>query len=543
MSEPQRNKPLVSSSEAWQQLQQHATEMASQKPLSVLFEQNPERFQQHSIQLGSLLFDYSKQRVTTETLKQLMALARQQQLPEKIQQLLQGASLNQTEGRAALHTALRSPADAKIIVDGRNVVTDVHQVRQQMTTFVERVREGVWRGFTGKRITDVVNIGVGGSDLGPKMICRALRPGYGEKEPIRVHFISSIDGAHAADILPRLSPETTLFVVSSKTFTTTDTLANAAAAREWLAQASQHPRAVAQHFVAATADPQQAERWGVPQENVFPFWEWVGGRYSMWSSIGLTIALYLGMERFDALLQGAQQIDQHFSEAPLEQNIPVLMGLIGVWNSNFLGMPGQVVLPYAAHLSHLSNYLEQLEMESLGKSVTQQGGVVDYDTGPIIWGGVGSNAQHAFYQLLHQGTRFAPMDFILPIDPAGAEAVQYQLTIANCLAQSRAFMVGQQSEDPHRLHPGNRPSSTLLLDALTPHTLGMVVALYEHKVFVQSVIWEINPFDQFGVELGKKIATQLHQHLIGEGEAGEYDGYDSSTRGLLQRIEQRGKQR
>lgn len=534
--------PLVSSSSAWQQLQQHATEMGAVQ-LSTLFQQSPERFQHHSIELGGLLFDYSKQRVTAQTLQLLLQLAQQQQLPERIQQLLQGAPLNQTEQRAALHTALRSSRDEAVVVDGRNIVEDVHRVRRQMEQFVGAVRSGVWRGFSGKRMTDVVNIGVGGSDLGPKMICRALRPGYAEAEPIRVHFISSIDGAHAADILPRLNPETTLFVVSSKTFTTSDTMANAAAAREWLSQASSHPHAVAQHFVAATAAPQQAEAWGIPLQNVFLFWEWVGGRYSMWSSIGLTIALYLGISRFDALLQGAQRVDRHFAEAPLSHNIPVLMGLLGVWNSNFLGMPGQVVLPYAAHLSHLSNYLEQLEMESLGKSVTQQGGAVDYDTGPIIWGGVGSNAQHAFYQLLHQGTRSAPMDFILPIDPAGAGAEQYQLTIANCLAQSRAFMVGQQSDDPHRLHPGNRPSTTLLLDALTPDTLGMVVALYEHKVFVQSVIWEINPFDQFGVELGKKIASQLHHHLEGRGDADEYSAYDSSTQGLLQRIEARARQR
>lgn len=519
---------------AWEQLQQHQRAMAGQHLLA-LFEAAPDRFEQFSLPFGPLLFDYSKQRVTEETRTLLLALAEQQQLPTRIQQLFNGAVVNQTEGRAALHTALRATTNHVVEVAKEDVVPAVHQVRQQMRAFVEQVRSGGWRGYSGKRITDVVNIGVGGSDLGPKMVCQALKPTCRE-ERLRVHFVSSIDGAQTADILPRLKPETTLFVVSSKTFTTADTMANAAAARRWLESAASHPRALQQHFVAATAAPQAAEAWGLRRENIFPFWEWVGGRYSMWSSIGLSIALYLGSEAFDQLLHGAHQIDHHFATAPLEENIPVMMGLLGVWNSNFLKMPGHVILPYAAHLSHLSAYLEQLEMESLGKSTTQQGTRVGYDTGPIILGGVGSNAQHAFYQLLHQGTRFAPMDFILPIEPAGAEAEQYQLTIANCLAQSRAFMAGQQSEDPHRHHEGNRSSSTLLLDALTPETLGMVVALYEHKVFVQSVIWEINPFDQFGVELGKKIANEIHQQLELDTRSATYD---PSTEGLLRHIQQR----
>ncbi len=530
--------PAVSQSVAWRQLEQHAEEMESVH-LARLFQEDRERFSRHTLALGKLLFDYSKQRVTQQTIEQLLVLAEHQQLKERIAQLLQGTQLNRTEGRAALHTALRASVESVVELDGENVVAEVLRVRQQMKHFVAQVRCGRWRGFSGKRITDVVNIGVGGSDLGPKMVCRALQPDAADQQPLNIHFISSIDGAHAADILPRLSPETTLFVVSSKTFTTADTMANAAAALAWLKAAAFQPQAIRQHFVAATANVAAARVWGLPTENIFPFWEWVGGRYSMWSSIGLPIALYLGMDAFEQLLQGAQQVDHHFADAPLEQNIPVLMGLLAVWNSNFLKMPGHVVLPYAAHLSHLSSYLEQLEMESLGKSVTQQGEQVDYQTGPIVWGGVGSNAQHAFYQLLHQGTRFAPMDFILPIDPAGADADQYQLTIANCLAQSRAFMVGQQSDDPHRLHQGNRPSTTLLIDTLDAESLGMVIALYEHKVFVQSVIWEINPFDQFGVELGKQIALDLH-HALQEGEG---EAFDSSTNGLLTRIRQRSRER
>ena len=524
----------VSHSRAWKALQSHASKMESVH-LRDLFAAE-QRFEDFSVELNGLLFDYSKQRIRQETIELLVALANQQQLPDQIQQLFQGAPLNCTENRPALHTVLRSHSDESVAVNGVNLVKQVQTVRKQMRRFVDRVRMGHWRGFSGRRMTDVVNIGVGGSDLGPKMVCRALRLRRRE-EQIRIHFISSIDGAHAADILPRLDPETTLFVVSSKTFTTADTMANAAAARKWLIEAAGDEQAVAQHFVAATAHAESAKKWGLPEENIFPFWEWVGGRYSMWSSIGLPIALYLGMDVFEEMLEGAWQADQHFSTAPLEQNIPVLMGLVGIWNSNFLGMPGHVVLPYAAHLFHFSSYLEQLEMESLGKSVTRNGERVVHDTGPIVWGGVGSNAQHAFYQLLHQGTRFAPMDFILPIHPVGAEAQQYQLTIANCLAQSRAFMVGQESEEPHRCHEGNRPSTTFLLDALAPHSLGMLVAFYEHKVFVQSVIWEINPFDQFGVELGKQIANQLHQELIHAG--GEEPPYDSSTNGLLRRIRSR----
>lgn len=525
----------VSQSQAWGALQTHADEMEAVH-LKNLFDEDKSRFEHFSVDLDGLLFDYSKQRIRRETIEQLIALAHQQQLPEQIQQLFQGAPLNCTEDRPALHTVLRSHPDESVEVGGVNLVEQVQAVRAQMKQFVSRVRAGHWRGFSGRRITDVVNIGVGGSDLGPKMVCRALRQGRRD-EQLKIHFISSIDGAHAADILPRLDPETTLFVVSSKTFTTADTMANATAARKWLAEAANNELAIAQHFVAATAHVETAKTWGVPEENIFPFWDWVGGRYSMWSSIGLPIALYLGMDDFEGMLEGAWHADQHFSTAPLEQNIPVLMGLVGIWNSNFLGMPGHVVLPYAAHLFHFSSYLEQLEMESLGKSVTRNGERVVHDTGPIVWGGVGSNAQHAFYQLLHQGTRFAPMDFILPINPVGAEAQQYQLTIANCLAQSRAFMVGQQSEEPHRCHEGNRPSTTFLLDALTPHSLGMLVAFYEHKVFVQSVIWEINPFDQFGVELGKQIANQLHHELANsEGKALDYD---SSTNGLLRRIRSR----
>ena len=525
------NSPVIETP-GWQALQSHASAM---KPVHLrdLFSRQPDRFDHFSIHLDGLLFDYSKQRLDAETIQLLTALARQQKLPEKIQQLLLGEQINRTEGRSALHTVLRSKPDESVVVDGSNVVEEVHAVLGQMRGFVERVRDGRWRGFTGKRITGVVNIGVGGSDLGPKMVCRALRAQA--DETIDIHFISSIDGAHAADILPRLDPETTLFVVSSKTFTTSDTLSNAAAARIWLTLASGgDARAIPLHFVAATADPAEAEAWGLPVENIFPFWEWVGGRYSMWSSIGLPIALYLGLAAFEAMLEGAWLADRHFSAEPLERNIPVLMGMIGVWNSNFLGMPGHVVLPYAAHLNHFSSCLEQLEMESLGKSVTQEGERVSYDTGPIVWGGVGSNAQHAFYQLLHQGTRMVPMDFILPVDPAGADPEQYQLTIANCLAQSRAFMVGQESGEPQRRHEGNRPSTTFLLDALLPRTLGMLVALYEHKVFVQSVIWEINPFDQFGVELGKQIALQMHQDLSSDGPLPEE--YDSSTAGLLKKI-------
>lgn len=507
---------------------------------------SPERAADFSRQAGPLLLDFSKQRLSSEDMQGLFALARACGLQQAVQALMEGAAVNNTEGRPALHTALRAAADESIRVDGENVVPAVQASLTRMESMVSRIHSRQWRGWTGKPIRDVVNIGVGGSDLGPFMACNAL----GEFTPaaaaeLKLHFVSSIDGTQIADLLGALKPETTLFIISSKSFTTVDTLSNARTALQWMCDGDVNEELVRRHhFIGVSAQPARMTEWGIPALNQIEFWEWVGGRFSLWSGIGLPIALKLGMAGFRQMLAGAQFMDQHFRQTELEDNLPVLLGLIAVWNATFLDIRAHAVLPYDGRLKFFPAYLTQLEMESNGKSVTRAGQPVDYSTCPVLWGDVGPNAQHAFYQLLHQGTQAVSSDFIAPVSRyddhqhnSGLQ-LQHQLALANCLAQSRVLMLGDASvENGHeapefRRYRGNQPSTTLLLDELNPFTLGALVALYEHKVYVMSVIWDINPFDQWGVELGKKIADST---LLALRDAGPHD-FDGSTNMLMQRI-------
>lgn len=530
---------------AWQHLSRLAGSAAT-RHLRDMWEGADDRAASFSRQAGPLFMDFSKQRLSVEDLDGLLALARDCGMEPAIQALMDGAAVNNTEERAALHTALRAAAGDHIQVDGRNIVPDVHASLERMESVVSRIHSRQWRGYSGKPIRDVVNIGVGGSDLGPFMVCNAL----GEFTPpiareLNLHFVSSIDGTQIADLLGALKPETTLFIVSSKSFTTLDTLSNARTALQWMLEETGDAELMLQHhFVGISARPDRMTEWGIPAANQIEFWEWVGGRFSLWSGIGLPIALQLGMPGFREMLAGAQFMDQHFRSTPLADNLPVLLGLIGVWNATFLDIRAHAVLPYDGRLKFFPAYLTQLEMESNGKSVSRGGEVLDYSTCPVLWGDVGPNAQHAFYQLLHQGTQAVSSDFIAPVrryhdrQHNNELQVQHQLALANCLAQSRVLMLGDacvengQDAPEFRRYRGNQPSTTLLLDELTPYTLGALVALYEHKVFVMSVIWNVNPFDQWGVELGKKIADSTYLALQSLGSS----RFDASTDALLRRI-------
>ncbi len=544
---------------AWCALAEHAAGMG-RRHLRDLFVEQPNRYETFGRSAAGLTLDLSKQRWTDQTLELLLDLAREADVPEAIRGLLAGERVNRSEDRPALHTALRLPADARLEVEGEDLVASVHATLDRMEAMVERFHAGQWRGATGKPIRDVVNLGVGGSDLGPLMVTHALadyRPDVAQR--IDVHFASTMDGSQLADYLARLNPETTLFVLSSKSFTTIDTLSNARTARDWLKarllggarqEGVDEALLMRQHFIGVSASPEKMREWGIADEHQLEFWEWVGGRYSLWGAIGLPIALVVGMDHFRALLAGAHQMDRHFREAELADNLPVLLALAGIWNVNFLDIRAHSILPYDGRLEYFAAYLEQLEMESNGKSVTHDGESVHYSTCPVLWGQLGPNAQHAFYQLLHQGTQAVECDFIAPKvryddvpDPATRDHLmgQHRLTLANCFAQSRALMLGDAAvaddEDGprpgHRRYRGNQPSSTLLLDRLTPETLGALVALYEHKVFVQATIWDINPFDQWGVELGKTLAGETQRIL--QHEAG-LEGMDDSTRGLIEAV-------
>ena len=548
----------VGQSRAWKALDQHYQRQIKPQTLAALFEQQPDRFQHFAVRQSNLLLDLSKQRLNQETLSLLLGLAEQQQLGDWINRLFNGDPINSSEQRPALHSALRAPIDSPLRVGGELVATQIHQQLEKMAQLVAKIHSHQWRGFSGKPITDVVNLGVGGSDLGPQMACHALEEyRVPEAQGLKLHFVSSIDGSQLAELLKHLNQETTLFVLSSKSFTTIDTFANADTAKRWLAEKIDNPALLLrQHFIGCSARKDKMYEWGIDDANQLQFWDWVGGRFSIWSVIGLPIALLIGMAGFRQLLAGAHALDQHFQRADWRENLPVLLALVGIWNHNFLGSRGHAVLPYDGRLKYFPDYLTQLEMESNGKSVNRGGQRVDYDTCPIIWGEVGPNAQHAFYQLLHQGTQPVSCDFIAPVlryldhtaegtrDPLQQ---QQQLTLANCLAQSRVLMLGDQAlSEPERAaltrndqrYPGNQPSTTLLLDELTPFSLGQLLALYEHKVFVQSVLWEINPFDQWGVELGKKIAHQTHR---GINEPDVTFG-ESSTDGLLAHIRAVSKQ-
>lgn len=541
---------LISQSAAWAALKNHQQSLAKVH-LRDLFAQDAHRFERFSTQACGLLLDYSKNRLTDETLTLLEQLAQTAQLSEWITRLYQGEKVNNTEQRAALHIALRNRSNRPILVDGQDVMPQVNAVLAQMGQFSEAVRSGQWRGYTGKPIETIVNIGIGGSDLGPAMITRALKAYHHPR--LRSYFVSNVDAAHLGETLADLNPETTLFIVASKTFSTQETLLNARSARQWLIDKLGQEAAVAKHFVAISTHEQRVTEFGIDPANMFAFWDWVGGRYSLWSAIGLPIAIMIGIAQFESLLAGAHALDQHFKTTPLRQNLPVLMGLIEVWYSSFFGATAQAVLPYDYALELFPAYLQQLAMESLGKRVTRTGKAIDYLTCPIIWGAPGNNGQHAFYQLLHQGTHLIPCDFIVAMASQHDLPQHQDAVLSNALAQTHVLMMGRTASEtqaalaaqnitgdeltqlvPHRVFPGNQPTNTLLYPQLTPEILGTLVALYEHKVFVQSVCWGINPFDQWGVELGKQVANSLLAALSTPTQSGQ--GHDASTDGLINHI-------
>jgi glucose-6-phosphate isomerase len=533
---------------AWHQLLAHADAMRT-RHMRDFFDDDTARFERFSITAADLLLDYSKNRIVDDTLDSLLLLARENGLEDWRDRMFAGERINLTEGRPVLHVALRNRSNRPIHVDGEDVMPAVNRVLERMRRFTARVREGEWTGHTGRPITDVVNIGIGGSDLGPAMVCEALRP-YGH-ERIRVHFVSNVDGTDIAEALRQVDPESVLFIVASKTFTTQETLTNAHTARGWFLERVGDEAAIARHFVAVSTNRDGVTRFGIDPEHMFEFWDWVGGRYSLWSAIGLPIALYVGMDRFLELLDGAHAMDEHFRKAPLAENMPVVMGLLGVWYNNFLGAQSHAILPYDQYLHRFPAYFQQGDMESNGKYIDREGRRVGYQTGPIVWGEPGTNGQHAFYQLIHQGTKLIPCDFIAPMESHNPVGEHHKILMSNFLAQTEALMRGrslaeaqaeckaqglseQESERrlPHMVFEGNRPTNSILFRRLTPRTLGSLIALYEHKIFVQGVIWNINSFDQWGVELGKKLARVILAEL---DEPGEVSGHDASTNALINR--------
>jgi glucose-6-phosphate isomerase len=528
---------------AWRALEQHAA-AAGGRHLRELFADDPGRGERLTAEGAGLFLDVSKQRITDETLRLLTALALESGVPERIEAMFRGERINTTEDRAVLHVALRAPRTESIVVDGEDVVPKVHEVLDRMTAFAERVRSGEWRGHTGERIRAVVNIGIGGSDLGPAMATRALAA-YTDRE-VAYRFVSNVDGTDFVEATRDLDPASTLFVVSSKTFTTIETLTNATTARDWLlAAVGGDETAVARHFVAVSTNAEKVAAFGIDTENMFGFWDWVGGRYSVDSAIGLSLLLAIGPERFREFLAGFRAMDEHFRSTPLERNLPALLALTGIWNANFLGAATLAVLPYDQYLARFPAYLQQLEMESNGKHVTLDGTRVDYDTGTIVWGEPGTNGQHAFYQLIHQGTRLVACDligFLHSLNPVGRH---HDLLLANLIAQAEALAFGRTADEvraeggpeaqvAHRVLEGNRPSSVILAERLTPAALGALIALYEHKVFVQGTIWGIDSFDQWGVELGKVLATKVTEELESTGEPDL--AHDSSTNALVRRV-------
>jgi glucose-6-phosphate isomerase len=533
-------------SPAWQALSQHQPEMAGVH-MRELFARDPQRFERFSLKLGDILFDYSKNRITAETMRLLFDLARQAGLADRRDAMFRGEKINTTEERAVLHVALRNRSNRPIRVDGADVMPEVNRVLDKMRTFSEAVRSGAWKGYSGRPISDVVNIGIGGSDLGPKMVAEALKP-YGKRD-LRARFVSNVDGTDLVETLRTLNPETALFLVASKTFTTQETMANAHSARDWLLASAPDKTAVARHFVAMSTAADKVAEFGIDPGNMFEFWDWVGGRYSLWSAIGLSIVLYLGMERFEELLSGAHRVDEHFRTEPLEKNIPVIMGLLGVWYNNFFGAETHAILPYDQYLTHFASYFQQGDMESNGKRVTRAGDPVDYSTGPIIWGQPGTNGQHAFYQLIHQGTKLIPCDFLAAAQSHHPLGDHQAMLLSNFLAQTEALMKGRTPDEaraelvkegysgerleklvPAKTFPGNRPTNSFLYPKLTPGVLGSLIALYEHKIFTQGVIWAVNSFDQMGVELGKQLAKAILPELEGEERV---TSHDASTNGLI----------
>ncbi|MBN3082870.1 glucose-6-phosphate isomerase [Pectobacterium polaris] len=534
---------------AWQALQTHFDAMKDVQ-ISELFAQDSDRFAHFSATFDDqMLVDYSKNRITAETMEKLHALARETDLSAAIQSMFAGEKINRTEDRAVLHVALRNRSNTPILVDGKDVMPEVNAVLAKMKDFSERVIGGEWKGYTGKTITDVVNIGIGGSDLGPFMVTEALKP---YKNHLNMHFVSNVDGTHIAETLKPLNPETTLFLVASKTFTTQETMTNAHSARDWFLKTAQDDKHVAKHFAALSTNAKAVGEFGIDTDNMFEFWDWVGGRYSLWSAIGLSIILSLGFDNFEKLLSGAHAMDKHFAATPAEKNLPVLLALIGIWYNNFFGAETEAILPYDQYMHRFAAYFQQGNMESNGKSADRNGNPVDYQTGPIIWGEPGTNGQHAFYQLIHQGTKLVPCDFIAPAISHNPLSDHHSKLLSNFFAQTEALAFGKSREvveaefaaagkspkevehvAPFKVFEGNRPTNSILLREITPYSLGALIALYEHKIFTQGAILNIFTFDQWGVELGKQLANRILPELENDSQI---DSHDSSTNGLINRF-------
>ena len=533
--------------QAWKALEAHQSQLAN-TTIADLFKQEQNRFNDYSLTFeNQILVDFSKNKINQETLKLLHQLAKESALDEAINAMFTGEKINRTENRAVLHTALRNRSNTPVYVDGKDVMPEVNAVLAKMSAFCDRVISGEWKGYTGKAITDVVNIGIGGSDLGPYMVTEALRP---YKNHLNMHFVSNVDGTHIAETLKKVNPETTLFLVASKTFTTQETMTNANSARDWLLAAAKDNSAVAKHFAALSTNGKAVAEFGIDTNNMFEFWDWVGGRYSLWSAIGLSIALSIGFDNFEALLSGAHEMDKHFRTAPLEKNIPATLALVGLWNTNFLGAQTEAILPYDQYLHRFAAYFQQGNMESNGKYVDRNGNVIrDYQTGPIIWGEPGTNGQHAFYQLIHQGTMLIPCDFIAPAQSHNPLGDHHSKLLSNFFAQTEALAFGKTKEEveaefvkagksldevkdivPFKVFTGNKPTNSILVQKITPFVLGALIAMYEHKIFAQGVIFNIFSFDQWGVELGKQLANRILPELADKENV---SSHDSSTNGLI----------
>ena len=533
--------------QAWKALEAHQSQLAH-TTIADLFKQEENRFNDYSLTFeNQILVDFSKNKINQETLKLLRQLAKESALDEAINAMFTSEKINRTENRAVLHTALRNRSNTPVYVDGKDVMPEVNAVLAKMSAFCERVISGEWKGYTGKAITDVVNIGIGGSDLGPYMVTEALRP---YKNHLNMHFVSNVDGTHIAETLKKVNPETTLFLVASKTFTTQETMTNANSARDWLLAAAKDSSAVAKHFAALSTNGKAVAEFGIDTNNMFEFWDWVGGRYSLWSAIGLSIALSIGFDNFEALLRGAHEMDKHFRTAPLEKNIPATLALVGLWNTNFLGAQTEAILPYDQYLHRFAAYFQQGNMESNGKYVDRNGDVIrDYQTGPIIWGEPGTNGQHAFYQLIHQGTMLIPCDFIAPAQSHNPLGDHHSKLLSNFFAQTEALAFGKTKEEveaefvkagksldevkdivPFKVFTGNKPTNSILVQKMTPFVLGALIAMYEHKIFTQGVIFNIFSFDQWGVELGKQLANRILPELADKEKV---SSHDSSTNGLI----------
>ena len=541
----------LTQSDAWKDLAEHHEKIRNVH-MRDLFSKDPNRFHNFHIDAAGLNLDYSKNRITEETMAMLLRLAQEQDLSAKINAMFNGEAINRSEDRPALHTALRNFSDRDIIVDGENIMPEVRETVHRMEEFCWKIRRNQWRGYTNRPFTDVVSIGIGGSFLGPKLASSALKPYWDSR--LSIHYLANIDGSHITEILKRLDPATTLFIIQSKSFGTQETLKNANACRQWFLDNGGTENDLSKHFTAVSSNIEKATAFGIDEENIFPMWDWVGGRYSLWSAIGLPLALAIGIDNFRELLRGAHEMDEHFRTAPIDKNMPVIMALLGVWYVNFFGVNSHAILPYDHYLRSLPAYLQQLDMESNGKRVSIDGNELDYDTGPIIWGGVGTNGQHAFHQLLHQGTHFSPCDFIMPMTSHNPIDNFHAMLVSNCLSQSQALLQGKSEEQaiteildtgkskaeaivlaPQKIIPGNRPSNTLYFQKSTPRSIGSLIALYEHKVAAQGMIWGVNSFDQWGVELGKQLGDKVLGALESTDKGNDFDG---STNGLIQAFHQ-----